>query len=104
MTRPNHDVQAPKQMKNRRTYERVVAQLPISAVRDEQIVHIEASNISEGGAYCQSAAAFDVMTRVAVSIELPDAYGDKEPVRLDAIVVRCEAHLLYPGCWNLALF
>lgn len=104
MKRTNHGAQEPKSAGNRRTHERVPARVPISAISGEQIVQIEASNISEGGAYCLSSAPFTVMTRMSVSIELPDPYGETDPLQLDAVVVRSEPHLLYPGRWNLALF
>ena len=89
---------------NRRSHVRVPARVPIATVGQEQPIQIEAANISEGGAYCLSHAPVGVMTRIAVSIEIPDLDGDPEPVQVDAVVVRCEPHLLYPGKWNLALF
>jgi hypothetical protein len=89
---------------NRRSHVRVPTRVPIATVGQDQPVQIEAANISEGGAYCLSQAPLSVMTRIAVSIEIPDLDGDPEPVQIDAIVVRCEPHLLYPGQWNLALY
>ena len=100
---------------NRRNHERVHAVVPIAAVHDGLLVHIEAQNISQGGAYCLSDARFDVMTRLAVSIDLPardgdpgktDGYGDLDPgsVQIEAVVVRCEPHPFLPGRFSLALF
>ena len=106
MARPSPGMPEPVGSENRRDHERAHAAVPMAAVHDGLIVHIEGRNISEGGAYCQSAAYFDVMTRMAVSIELP-AHGsdlDPDPVHIEAVVVRCEPHAWYPGLFNLALF
>lgn len=90
----------------RRNHERVAARVPMNAVYEGRLAHIEASNICEGGAYCQSAAPFEIMTRIEVSLEFPPVDGGLalDSLRVEAVVVRCEPHLLHPGLYNLALF
>lgn len=102
--RPGHE--ETRASTNRRRHARVPASVPIAAHHGGQAVQIEASNICEEGAYCQGRERVPVMTRMAVSIELPPVNGEiaPRPLRLDAVVVRCDPHPFEGGVFSLALF
>ena|SRR5712691_11729649 len=93
--------------KERRSHDRVAAKLPISANLDGKTVPILVVNLSEGGARGCSEVPFPIMTRLEVSLELPEGRKGKrpqEPLRMRAVVVRCEPHPTVGANWNLALF
>jgi hypothetical protein len=99
-----HKKHANREEQNRRRHERVAARLAISAKDGAQPVLIEAANVCEEGAYCTSDSPLSVMTRLAVSLELPDGGEPGLPVQIDAIVVRCEPHPVSSRTWNLAFY
>ena len=47
-----------------------------------------ASDLSLGGVYCTSTADYPEMTRLSVSMTLPDGEGPSSTLDLDAVVVR----------------
>jgi hypothetical protein len=96
----------PTDSSNRRSHDRVHARFPIDTDHEGKRVRIEAVNLSEGGAYCISQVAFPLMTKLEVSFELPaEGQGGQEaPMRMHAVVVRCEPHPTVGANWNLALF
>lgn len=91
---------------DRRSHDRITAAMPISADLDGRRVPILLVNLSEGGAYCRSEVSFPLMTRLEVSLELPEDEGGGAAgtVQLPAVVVRCEPHPTVGANWNLALF
>ena len=90
----------------KRSHGRVPARLPMEADLDGRRVQILAVNLSEGGAYCCSQTPFPLMTRLEVSLELPANGAEQKaaPLRMQAVVVRCEPHPTAGANWNLALF
>lgn len=54
-----------------------------------ELARMTASDLSLGGLYCTSSADFPEMTRLAVTLMLPDPRtGQQEPLDLQAVVVR----------------
>lgn len=105
MASPNSGSAAAPRPGNRRTHLRVPTRLAIDTAHEGRLVQIEAANIGEGGAYCSSGVEFRVMTQIEVRFDLPiDGGGEVRPIRVDAVVVRCEPHPIRSNSWSLALF
>lgn len=54
-----------------------------------ELARMTARDLSVGGLYCTSSADFAEMTRLAVTLMLPDGHrGEPSPLDLEAVVVR----------------
>ena len=53
-----------------------------------ELARMTARDLSLGGLYCTSSADFAEMTRLAVTLMLPDGGGEPHPLDLQAVVVR----------------
>lgn len=90
-------------VKDRRKYRRVDTRIDLQGTPAEGgvVARLTARNLSLGGLYCTSSTHIPEMTRLAVSLALPDGREPATPTApmdLEAVVVRCEA--LPPGSAN----
>ena len=94
--------------KEKRGSPRVAADLRLHLDEAGEMVEMQVSNVSLGGAYCHSPRAIEPMTKIEVVLELPAGDGAVEPLRTEAVVVRsdresaCEGRRIIWPCGSSA--
>lgn len=93
--------------KEKRGSPRVVADLKLYLDEQGEMVEMQLTNVSLGGAYCHSPRAIEPMTKIDVVLQLPSAEG-VQAVRTQAVVVRVERESACEGkdvpSYHLALW
>ena len=94
--------------KEKRGSPRVAADLKLHLDAEGEMVEMQVSNVSLGGAYCHSPRPIEAMTKIEVVLELPAEDGAVEPLRTEAVVVRAERESACDGkdipSYHLALW
>jgi hypothetical protein len=83
-------------MKEKRGNPRIAADLRLHLDSQGEMVEMQVSNVSLGGAYCHSPRDIEPMTKIEVVLELPGDDGPV-PVRTEAVVVRSERQVACEG-------
>jgi len=98
---------SPTDHKEKRASPRVAADLKLYLAEKGEMLEMQLTNVSLGGAYCHSPRPIEPMTKIEVVLELPVTDGVR-PVRTEAVVVRAERESACDGkdvpSYHLALW
>jgi hypothetical protein len=81
----------------RRANARVNARLAMEIVLGDGRAHAESLNVSANGVYFASRAFIPILTRLRITLELPNDAGGKSRVACNGVVVRTEPEAEAPG-------